>query len=228
MPGYVSTLSDNEMWQISLLLLHADKLPEPTLAVLRRRTESGAGRGLSGNSAGPRGATACACGHGRLNGRMSTYTAEIRWSRGEQKFTDNRYNRAHTWHFDGGVMVHASSSPSVVPLPMSDPTAVDPEEAFIASLSSCHMLWFLSIAAKQGYTVDAYADEASGLMAKNPAGKLAMTSATLRPLVAFGGAKRPDRTALDALHHAAHEECYLASSVRTTITIEPRTTQAGA
>ena len=153
---------------------------------------------------------------------MSTYTVEIRWSRGEQKFTDNRYSRAHTWHFDGGTIVPASSSPSVVPLPMSNAAAVDPEEAFIASLSSCHMLWFLSIAAKQGYTVDAYTDAANGVMAKNSAGKLAMTKVTLRPLVVFSGAKRPDRAALDALHHAAHDECFIAHSVRSEVIVEPR------
>jgi organic hydroperoxide reductase OsmC/OhrA len=154
---------------------------------------------------------------------MSTYTAVIRWSRGPQPFTDNRYSRAHTWSFDGGVTVPASSSPSVVPPPMSDASAVDPEEAFIASLSSCHMLWFLSIAAKRGYTVDAYTDAASGVMAKNAAGKLAMTQVTLSPLAEFSGAK-PDRPTLDALHHAAHEACFLASSVRTEIVITPRPT----
>lgn len=153
---------------------------------------------------------------------MSTYTAEIRWSRGEQKFTDNRYSRAHSWRFDGGVVVPASSSPHVVPLPMSVEAAVDPEEAFVATLSSCHMLWFLSIAAKRGYTVDSYADDATGIMEKNSAGKLAMTKVTLRPLVAFSGAKLPDRAALDALHHAAHEECFIANSVRSEILVEPR------
>lgn len=153
---------------------------------------------------------------------MSTYTAGIRWSRGEQKFTDNRYRRAHTWHFDGGTVVPASSSPAVVPLPMSDAAAVDPEEAFVASLSSCHMLWFLSLAAKRGYVVDAYADDASGVMAKNTAGRLAMTTVTLRPLVTFGGASRPDRAALDALHHAAHAECFIAASIRSEIAIEAR------
>ena len=153
---------------------------------------------------------------------MSTYTAEIRWSRGEQKFTDNSYSRAHSWRFDGGVVVPASSSPHVVPLPMSDAAAVDPEEAFIAALSSCHMLWFLSIAAQRGYTVDSYADNASGVMEKNSVGKLAMTKVTLRPLAKFSGAKLPDRAALDALHHAAHEECFIASSVRSEILVEPR------
>ena len=153
---------------------------------------------------------------------MSTYTAEIRWSRGEQKFTDNRYSRAHTWKFDGGIEVPASSSAAVVPLPMSVAAAVDPEEAFVASLASCHMLWFLSIAAKQGYTVDAYNDDAHGVMEKNAAGKLAMTKVTLRPLVRFSGAKLPDRAALDALHHAAHGECFIANSVRSEVVIEPR------
>jgi organic hydroperoxide reductase OsmC/OhrA len=172
--------------------------------------------------AGPRDPTACLRVAGRLNGRMSIYTAEIRWNRGEQRFTDNRYRRAHTWHFDGGITVPASSSPSVVPLPMSDAAAIDPEEAFVASLSSCHLLWFLSLAAQRGYTVDAYADNASGVMAKNAAGKLAMTEVTLRPLVTFSGAQRPDRAALDALHHAAHEECFIAASVRSEIRMEPR------
>ncbi len=154
---------------------------------------------------------------------MSTYTAGIRWSRGEQKFTDNRYRRAHAWHFDGGTVVPASSSPAVVPVPMSDASAVDPEEAFVASLASCHMLWFLSIAAKRGYVVDAYADDASGVMAKNAAGRLALTTVTLRPLVTFSGAQLPDRAALDALHHAAHEECFIASSIRSEVVIEART-----
>lgn len=151
---------------------------------------------------------------------MSTYTAEIRWARGDQKFTDNRYRRAHTWKFDGGTVVPASSSPSVVPLPLSDAAAVDPEEAFVASLSSCHMLWFLALAAKQGYVVDAYADDASGILAKNAAGKLAMTVVTLRPLVTFSGEKLVDRVALAALHHAAHAECFIANSVRSEIRIE--------
>jgi organic hydroperoxide reductase OsmC/OhrA len=155
---------------------------------------------------------------------MSNYTAEIRWQRGDQKFTDNRYSRAHTWRFDGGVTVPASSSPAVVPLPMSDAGAVDPEEAFIASLSSCHLLWFLSLAAKRGYLVDAYVDEARGLMAKNAEGRLAITLVTLRPLVTFSGTRQPDHAALEALHHAAHSECFIAASVRSEIRIEPRLT----
>lgn len=153
---------------------------------------------------------------------MSTYTAAIRWSRDGRTFTDNRYSRAHAWHFDGGTVVRASSSPAVVPVPMSDGSAVDPEEAFVASLASCHMLWFLSLAAKRGYTVDDYVDEASGVMARNAAGRLAMTAVTLRPHATFSGSKIPDRAALDALHHAAHEECFIAASIRSEILIEPR------
>jgi organic hydroperoxide reductase OsmC/OhrA len=152
---------------------------------------------------------------------MSTHTARTEWQRGEQKFTDNRYSRAHIWRFDGGTVVPASASPSVVPPPMSVATAVDPEEAFVASLSSCHLLWFLSIAATRGYLVDAYVDDASGVMAKNDAGRLAMTSVTLRPRVTFGGAKIPDRATLEALHHAAHEECFIAASIRSQVHIQP-------
>ncbi len=108
---------------------------------------------------------------------------------------------------------------------MSDPRAVDPEEAFVASLSSCHMLWFLSLAAKRGFVVDSYADDAVGMMAQNAGGKLAMTEVTLRPLVIFSGARQPDRAALDALHHAAHEQCFIANSVHTVVKVEPRTGQ---
>lgn len=153
---------------------------------------------------------------------MSTYTARIRWQRGDQKFTDNRYSRGHTWKFDGGTEVPASASPHVVPLPMSVEAAVDPEEAFVAAVSSCHMLWFLSLAAKRGHVVDSYTDDAEGVMAKNAAGKVAVTKVTLRPLVVFSGANSPDRAALDALHHAAHEECFIANSIRSEVVCEPR------
>jgi organic hydroperoxide reductase OsmC/OhrA len=153
---------------------------------------------------------------------MSTYTARIRWQRGDQKFTDNRYSRGHTWKFDGGTEVPASASPHVVPLPMSVEAAVDPEEAFVAAVSSCHMLWFLSLAAKRGHVVDSYTDDAEGVMAKNAAGKVAVTKVTLRPLVVFSGANSPDRAALDALHHAAHEACYIANSIRSEVVCAPR------
>src|SRR5215467_6234752 len=118
---------------------------------------------------------------------MSHYTATIAWHRRDAVFTDNKYSREHLWEFDGGIRVAASASPHVVPLPFSTAEAVDPEEAFIASLASCHMLWFLSIAAKHGFVVDTYRDEATGTMGKNAEGKLAMTEVTLRPRVAFSG-----------------------------------------
>src|SRR5262245_60142944 len=118
---------------------------------------------------------------------MSAYTAVIRWARDGATFTDNRYNRGHRWTFDGGIEVAASASPHVVPLPLSVAAAVDPEEAFVAALASCHMLWFLSIAAKRGFVVESYKDEAAGVMAKNAAGKIAMTKVTLHPEVAFTG-----------------------------------------
>ena len=153
---------------------------------------------------------------------MSRYTSTIRWERGAQPFLDNRYSRGHVWRFDGGIEVPASSSPSVIPLPMSRADAVDPEEAFVASLSSCHMLWFLSIAAKRKFTVDSYEDQAEGIMEKNAQGKFAMTKVTLRPLVVFSGASQPDKAQLDALHHDAHAECFIANSVLSEVVCEPR------
>jgi organic hydroperoxide reductase OsmC/OhrA len=152
---------------------------------------------------------------------MSRYQAVIEWTRDGARFTDNRYSRGHRWRFDGGVEVPASASPQVVPLPMSVAAAVDPEEAFVASLSSCHMLFFLALAAKQGLVVDHYRDEAVGVMARDAGGKLAMTRVTLHPVVRYGGEKQPSAEEEDALHHAAHDECFIASSVRTVVTCEP-------
>lgn len=151
---------------------------------------------------------------------MALYGAEILWSRGDQDFLDNRYSRGHLWRFDGGVEVPASSAPQVVPLPYSREDAVDPEEAFVASLASCHMLWFLSLAARDGWRVDDYRDQAEGRMGRNVEGRLAMTHVTLRPHVSFAG-PAPSRGQLDALHHEAHEECFIASSVKTEVRCEP-------
>ena len=151
----------------------------------------------------------------------SEYRAVVEWNRDGARFTDNRYSRGHRWRFDGGVDVPASASPHVVPLPLSVAAAVDPEEAFVAALSSCHMLFFLSFAARDGFVVDDYRDEAAGIMARNEGGKLAMTRVTLRPRVRYGDGKRPTRAEEDALHHAAHEACFIASSVRTEVACEP-------
>jgi organic hydroperoxide reductase OsmC/OhrA len=149
------------------------------------------------------------------------HTALVRWDLGDHDFLGKRYSRAHTWTFDGGVVVPASSSPQVVAVPMSDARAVDPEEAFVAALSSCHMLWFLDIASRAGYAVDRYEDAADGHMGRNAAGKLVVDVVTLRPRTRFAGARAPDAAALAALHHEAHEECFLANSVRCEIRCEP-------
>ncbi|MDS4071771.1 MAG: OsmC family protein [Defluviicoccus sp.] len=152
---------------------------------------------------------------------MSEYTATIRWQRGEQVFTDGRFRRAHRWSFDGGVDIAGSAAPAVVPPPLSDPAAVDPEEAFVASLSSCHMLWFLGLAAKSGFRVDSYVDEAAGILAKDAAGRMAMTRVTLRPQVHFSGDKLPSDAEFEALHHQAHEKCFIANSVKTEVQCIP-------
>jgi organic hydroperoxide reductase OsmC/OhrA len=152
---------------------------------------------------------------------MSEYQATVVWSRDGAAFSDKRYSRGHRWLFDGGVEVPASASPKVVPLPLSVAAAVDPEEAFVASLSSCHMLWFLFIAAQRGFVVDSYRDEAVGLLAKDSAGQLAMTTVTLRPEVHFAGAQRPTADELVAMHHQSHEQCFIARSVKTEVRCEP-------
>jgi organic hydroperoxide reductase OsmC/OhrA len=152
---------------------------------------------------------------------MEQHTAEILWLRGEQDFCSNRYSRKHLLRFDGGAEIAGSSSPYVVPLPMSDATAVDPEEMFIASIASCHMLWFLSIAAKNGFCVDRYADSPAGVMRRNEGGRMAMTSVTLKPAVDFSGVKRPTTQQIDAMHHEAHAECFIANSIITYVRCEP-------
>src|SRR3954454_17213576 len=143
------------------------------------------------------------------------YEARVTWSRqNTEKFTDNRYSRAHEWAFDGGITVRASSSPSVVALPLSAAAAADPEEALIASASSCHMLYFLFFAAKKGFVVDRYEDEAVGVLEKNEAGKMFMSKITLRPKITFAGDRTPSGDELNALHHSAHEECFIATSLK--------------
>jgi organic hydroperoxide reductase OsmC/OhrA len=152
---------------------------------------------------------------------MASYSATIEWTREGAAFTDNRYSRGHRWRFDGGIELPASSSPHVVPLPMSVEAAVDPEEAFVASLASCHMLTFLYIAAKRGFVVDAYRDDAVGLLARDGSGVLAMTRVTLRPAARFAAAHAPSRDELVAMHHEAHEQCFIARSVKTDVQCEP-------
>ncbi len=152
---------------------------------------------------------------------MSKYTATIKWQRGDEGFLDDNYSRGHVWEFDGGVSVPASASPHIVPLPKSVAENVDPEEAFVASLSSCHMLFFLSIAVKKGYIVDSYTDCAIGHMARNDQGKFAMTRVILRPKVVFSGDEQPTTEQLKNMHSQSHEQCFIANSVKTEVTAEP-------
>ncbi|HEX6983693.1 MAG TPA: OsmC family protein [Balneolaceae bacterium] len=152
---------------------------------------------------------------------MNNYKATVFWRSDDAAFTRNQYSRHHIWRFDGGLEINASASPHVVPEPYSDPAAVDPEEAFIASLASCHMLWFLSIAAKKGYAVADYRDEAEGVMEKNTKGKIAITEVILHPEVTFEKDASPDQSTFDDLHHQAHEKCFIANSVKTKVRIEP-------
>jgi len=152
---------------------------------------------------------------------MSEYTAKIIWQRDNiEEFIDNKYSRAHQWDFDGGATVAASSAPNIVPLPYSVEQNVDPEEAFIASISSCHMLFFLQIAAKKKFIVDKYVDHAIGVMNKDNHGKTSMTKVTLRPYINFSGEKRPSLKLLEKMHHLSHEQCFIANSVKTEIVTE--------
>lgn len=152
---------------------------------------------------------------------MAEYTAEVKWTRGkDEAFSDNKYSRGHTWSFDGGVTVPASSSPHVVPLPYSVEANVDPEEALVAALSSCHMLVFLSIAAKRNYVVESYVDNAVGIMEDDENGRTFVSKVTLRPKITFFGERQPTVEQLEKLHHISHENCFIANSVKTEVTTE--------
>ena len=151
---------------------------------------------------------------------MSEYLANIRWNRTGPDFIKGKYSREHTWTFDGGVTVPASPAPSSVPAPWSNAAHVDPEEAFVASISSCHMLTFLWLASRQGFQADSYEDNAIGVMTKNERGVPWMSKVTLRPRIAWSGEKLPTSADLDHLHHAAHEQCYIANSIKTDVVVE--------
>jgi organic hydroperoxide reductase OsmC/OhrA len=152
---------------------------------------------------------------------MSTYTATVRWHANEspEGFAKGQYSRAHEWAFDGGAVIPASASPHVVPAPWSDLAGVDPEEAFIASLASCHMLFFLDFARRARFVVESYVDEAEGVLEKRPDGKIAMTKVTLRPQVSWAG-DPPPAEQLSDLHHRAHEACFIANSVTTEVVVQ--------
>jgi organic hydroperoxide reductase OsmC/OhrA len=151
---------------------------------------------------------------------MSVHVCTVDWERGAQPFTDLRYARAHWWRFDGGATVRGSSSPHSVRLPYSDAAGVDPEEAFVASVSSCHMLWFLSLAAEQSWVVDRYTDDAQCELGDVGAGRQGITQVLLRPQVVFRGPGAPDAAQVDALHHQAHVRCYIANSIRAEVRVE--------
>ena len=149
---------------------------------------------------------------------MSIHRATINWKCSSAEFVDGRYSREHTWSFDGGVVVPASPSPSVVPAPWSNPANVDPEEAYVAAVSSCHMLSFLYLAAKEGFQVDSYEDEAIGAMTKSERGTPWVSSVTLQPKIRYSGSKQPDPAEEARLHHEAHEQCFIAQSIKTEVT----------
>lgn len=151
---------------------------------------------------------------------MSEHKATIRWERrASDDFLKGRYSREHTWSFDGGHTMDASPAPNVVPPPMSNPAFVDPEEAFVASLSSCHMLTFLFLAGRQGFVIERYEDEAVGTMGKNERGVPWVQKVTLNPQITYGGDKQPADTDLTKLHHAAHDQCFIANSVKTEVVV---------
>lgn len=152
---------------------------------------------------------------------MKSHTAHIEWQRGSSSFTDHRYSRVHRWSFDGGLQVPASASPAIVKAPYSDPAAVDPEEAFVAALASCHMLWFLDLAAREGVQIERYADHAEGALEKRADGKLWLARIRLLPAVVVSGARRPDDNLMRQLHNRAHDECFLANALKSEISIEP-------
>lgn len=150
---------------------------------------------------------------------MSDHKATITWKRTSPDFLKGKYSREHSWTFDGGLTIPASPSPSVVPTPYSNPANVDPEEAYVASISSCHMLTFLYLASKQGFIVDSYTDEAVGTMTKNEKGVSWVSLVTLHPQIIYSGEKLPTQADEEHLHHLAHEQCFIANSVKTEITV---------
>jgi organic hydroperoxide reductase OsmC/OhrA len=152
---------------------------------------------------------------------MSEHIATIHWERGDADFTGGKFSRVHSWTFDGGATVEASAAPSVVPAAYTSASAVDPEEALVASISSCHMLTFLYFAAKQGFQVESYDDRAVGTMTKGANGVPWISTVVLHPRIDFGSGKRPSADEESRLHHEAHEKCFIANSVKTEIQVEP-------
>jgi organic hydroperoxide reductase OsmC/OhrA len=151
---------------------------------------------------------------------MSEHHATISWKRTSPDFLKGKYSREHTWKFDGGTVVQASASPSVVPVPFSNPALIDPEEAFVASISSCHMLTYLYLAGQKGFQVDAYEDHAVGMMTKNEHGVPWVSSVTLQPRITYSGDKLPTPAEEEQLHHRSHEQCFIANSIKTEVKVK--------
>jgi len=147
---------------------------------------------------------------------MSEHKVTLTWERGDKPFEYQKYSRDHTWKFDGGHEMSASAAPAY----LGNPANTDPEEAFVASLSSCHMLTFLAVACKKKFVLDEYTDDAVGHMEKNENGKMAITRVELHPKIKFSGDKQPTEQELDEMHHFAHTECFIANSVKTKVTVE--------
>ncbi len=152
---------------------------------------------------------------------MSEHKATIRWAQSGGDFLKGRFSREHTWTFDGGLTVAASASPAAVPKPYANPANVDPEEAYVASIASCHMLTFLFLAYKAGFEVASYEDEAIGTLTKDERGIPWVSTVVLHPRIVYGGERRPTRDQEEALHHGAHEQCFIANSVKTAIRVQP-------
>ena len=150
---------------------------------------------------------------------MSEHRASIAWKLIGPSFRKGHFSREHTWSFDGGVTVPASPSPTVIPAPWANPAGVDPEEAFVASIASCHMLTFLWVASRQGFEVERYDDDAVGVLTKNEQRIPWVSAVTLNPRIVYAGDKRPTPEEEAQLHHAAHEQCFIANSVKTEITV---------
>lgn len=151
---------------------------------------------------------------------MSEHKAVIRWKRSGPDFLKGKYSREHSWSFDGGATLDASASPSVVPQPYSNPSFVDPEEAFVASVSSCHMLTYLFVASKAGFELESYDDEAVGKMTKGANGVPWISEVTLHPRIVYSGEKKPTAADEERLHHLAHEQCFISNSIKTTVHVD--------
>ena len=153
---------------------------------------------------------------------MAEHQARVVWRLGDAEFMQGKYSREHAWEFDGGAVVAASASPSNVPLPYSNAGCVDPEEAFVAAVASCHMLWFLSLARKTGFLVESYLDDAVGVMTRNEQGASWISEITLRPTVKYSADRIPTELEEREIHHHAHEQCFIANSIRSKVTVAGR------